>query len=140
MSESGGREPIDLGAQILEQLRNQGVDLRSVVCGEGEGMPVRVAVVAASVGETLDEMGQSKRDQVLMVRVDQETAEQLDAWVETEAVKSRSEAAALFIREGLQVRSTELAKLREAIEEVDGARQRLRERVQEVLGTDAAGE
>ena len=51
--------------------------------------------MATNVRESLDEMGKSKRDQVVMVRVDEETARQLDAWVGTGAVKSRSGAAAL---------------------------------------------
>lgn len=125
-----------IGAQILEQLRSQGIDLESLTCADGEGPAVRVACVAANVSHSLDAMGQSKRDQVVMVRVDERTATQLDSWVETGAVKSRSEAAALFIREGLHVRSPELAKLQDAIDDVDEARKRLRERVHEVLGRD----
>ena len=59
----------------------------------------------------------------------------LDAWVETGAVKSRSEAAALFIREGLGVRESELADLKEALEGVNEAKERLRSRASRVLGT-----
>jgi len=120
---------------VLEQLRRQGVDLASLACGDDAEIPLRVVCVAASVGHSLDELGQSPRDQVVMVRVDTDTASKLDAWVETGAVRSRSEAAALFIREGLQVRSSELAALKDAIDEVEEARHRLRARVQEVLGT-----
>jgi len=56
--------------------------------------------------------------------------------VETGAVKSRSEAAALFIKEGLRVRATELSELGESLREVEEARDRLRKRVREVLGED----
>jgi Arc/MetJ-type ribon-helix-helix transcriptional regulator len=124
-----------LGKQILEQLRSQGVDLTALACGDDAAVPARVVCVAANVGHMLDQMGRSTRDQVVMVRVDADTAEKLDAWVETGAVKSRSEAAALFIREGLQVRRQELDELQDAIDDVEKARERLRERVQEVLGT-----
>jgi hypothetical protein len=122
-------------AQILEQLRGQGVDLSALACCDDSGTPVRVVCVAANVGHTLDVMGQSARDQVVMVRVDADTANRLDAWVETGAVKSRSEAAALFIREGLQVRASELSRLQDAIDDVEAARGRLKARVKEVLGT-----
>lgn len=124
-----------LGEQILEQLRSQGVDLAALACGDDTAAPARIVCIASNVGHILDEMGQSTRDQVVMVRVDAETAQKLDAWVETGAVKSRSEAAALFIREGLHVRGRELDELQDAIDDVEKARERLKERVQEVLGT-----
>jgi Arc/MetJ-type ribon-helix-helix transcriptional regulator len=138
MTDGKGEKRRDLGAFIVEQLEAQGVDLTELGCCDGEGSPIRVACVAANVGQLLDELGRSKRDQVVMVRVDQETARQLDAWVETGAVRSRSEAAALFMREGLEVRAPELDQLKDAISEVGRARERLRERVQEVLGTDVS--
>ena len=136
MSGSDEQAKKGIADTILEQLRSQGVDLTSLACGDDCEKPVRVVCVAASVGDSLDEMGQSARDQVVMVRVDADTAGKLDAWVQTSAVKSRSEAAALFIREGLKVRSSELAALKDAIDEVEEARHRLRQRVQEVLGTE----
>jgi len=133
--EVGG--PGSLEERILEQLRSQGVDLAELsCCGEQASTPVRVVCVAANVGDALGEMGKSPRDQVVMVRVDGDTATKLDAWVETGAVKSRSEAAALFIREGLQVRAKELSELQDAIDEVDAARERLKKRVRDVLGVE----
>ena len=63
-------------------------------------------------------MGESPRDHTVMVRVDEKTSKQLDSWVEIGAVKSRSEAAALFIREGLQMRADELAELEEALQKL----------------------
>ncbi len=85
----------------------------------------------------MEEMGRSPRDQVVMVRVDSETSEALDAWVETGAVKSRSEAAALFIREGLKVRADELERLRGALTDVEKARERLRKEARKVFGEDS---
>jgi len=72
-----------------------------------------------------------------MVRVDSETSEDLDAWVETGAVKSRSEAAALFIREGLRVRADELERLKGALDDVEAARERLRQQARHVFGEEA---
>ena len=95
---------------------------------------VKVVCVTPGLKESVDEMGKSPRDQVVMVRVDSETSEALDAWVETGAVKSRSEAAALFIREGLQVRADELERLKGALDEVEAAKERLRQQARHVFG------
>ena len=90
--------------------------------------------MAPCLQDSVREMGGSARDQVVMVRVDRETAGRLDAWVATGAVKSRSEAAALFIREGLKVRASELEQLQDAIRGVADAKERLLARAKEVLG------
>jgi Arc/MetJ-type ribon-helix-helix transcriptional regulator len=71
-----------------------------------------------------------------MVRVDAQTARTLDAWVETGAVKSRSEAAALFIREGLKVRVSELDRLKDALSGVEEAKDRLRREARDVFNLD----
>ena len=98
---------------------------------------VKVVCVAPGLKDSVDEMGKSPRDQVVMVRVDTETSEALDAWVETGAVKSRSEAAALFIREGLTVRADELERLKGALDDVEAARERLRQQARHVFGDEA---
>ena len=97
---------------------------------------VKVVCVAPDLQESVQEMGESSRDQVVMVRVDAETIQKLDAWVETGAVKSRSEAAALFIREGLKVRASELSSLEEALKEVEEARERLKREAKKVFGRE----
>ena len=89
---------------------------------------------------SLQEMERERRDNVVMVRVDDTTQQKLDAWIEAGAVKSRSEAAALFIREGLKVRAQELEELKDALEDVEAARDRLREKAKTVLRDDADGE
>ena len=98
---------------------------------------VKVVCVTPGLKDSVDEMGKSPRDQVVMVRVDTKTSEALDAWVETGAVKSRSEAAALFIREGLSVRADELERLKGALDDVEAARERLREQARHVFGEEA---
>lgn len=86
---------------------------------------MKVVCVASDLNETLTEIGGERRDQVVMVRLDKETTRTLERWVEAGAVKSRSEAAMVFIREGLKVRSKELEKLKEAIDRVESARNSL---------------
>jgi hypothetical protein len=126
--------PGDLWTVIREQLDACGVDLDSLsLCGP-DAAAMKVVCVPEDLRSCLDELGQSARDQVLMVRVDRETLEELDAWVETDAVRSRSEAAALFIREGLEVRSSELGELKEALDDVAKAKDRLRDAASKVLG------
>jgi hypothetical protein len=49
-------------------------------------------------------------------------------------VKSRSEAAALFIREWLAVRKDEIDQLQEALRDVEAARERLRKKAGEIFG------
>lgn len=86
--------------------------------------------------ESLKDMAGAPRDQVVMVRLDQESTRALDDWVKVGAVKSRSEAAALFIREGLRVRAGELDQLRESLDEVHEAQERLRRKAAEIFGGD----
>ena len=119
----------DLAA--LEDLENLDIDI-DVDFGGKRG--IKVVCVAPDLKASADEMNETPRDQVVMVRVDGETRDALDAWVKTGAVKSRSEAAALFIREGLSVRADELERLREALREVEEAQDRLRDKAREVFG------
>lgn len=119
---------------VGEQLRKAGIEIDLPEEGRDGPGRVRVAFVSPDLKDAVDEMGQAVRDQVVMVRVDEGTLQKLDAWVAIGAVKSRSEAAALFIREGLKVRHPELAKLQEALDEVEVAKERLRQQAREVLG------
>ncbi len=115
----------ELGIKIDEELEAGLRDLKS---------GARVVCVASGLGDSVREMGSSPRAHTVMVRVDDLTKRRLDAWVETGAVKSRSEAAALFIREGLQVRMSELNELEEALTKVDEAKRKLREKAKTVFG------
>ena len=121
---------------VRDQLKRAGIEIEmpDLASEEAEERRVRVVLVSPDLKDAVDEMGQSVRDQVVMVRVDEETLAKLDAWVAIDAVKSRSEAAALFIREGLKVRQPELSKLEQALAEVEAAKERLRKQAREVLG------
>ena len=102
--------------------------------GDGDLANCTVMCLAGDMKTTVAEMGRISRDQVVMVRIDEDTKSDLDDWVETGAVRSRSEAAALFIREGIKFRSRELDQLREALEDVGQAKQRLEEQARQVIG------
>jgi len=118
---------IEIGDEIEESLRDIKGDWK-------------VIGITPNLGESVREMGESPRDHTVMVRVDEDTSKRLDAWVEIGAVRSRSEAAALFIREGLQVRADELAELEEALQKVEKAKQSLRDKAKTVFGEESSDE
>ena len=124
----------DVWTQVSKALEKHGIDFRIGLGGDGDLADCTVMCLAGDMKSTVAEMGRTARDQVVMVRIDEDTKKNLDDWVETGAVKSRSEAAALFMREGIKVRSGELEQLREALDEVGKARQRLEERARQVIG------
>ena len=121
-----------LGVNLEKSLSSLGVDLDEL--GESLSGSIKVVCVTPDLGDSVREMGENPRDHTVMVRVDEDTQRKLDAWVETGAVKSRSEAAALFIREGLHVRSEELSELEDALASVDRAKQRLHAKAKTVFG------
>ena len=130
-------------SQVQSALNEAGIEVDccsdvSVSAGPEGGPRVKIVCVSPGLKSSVDEMSKTTRDQVVMVRVDEETSRALDAWVETGSVKSRSEAAALFIREGLKVRTKELDQLEEALAEVEAARERLRKRAGEVFGDQSS--
>ncbi len=119
---------------IRDELLKKGIDLDAVGCGDIDDATVKVVCLASDLSQSIQEMGQSTRDQVVMVRIDEETCTAIDAWIEAGAIKSRSEGAALFIREGLKVRASELEKLKGALKDVQSAKERLRKKAKEVFG------
>jgi len=124
----------DVWAQISRALEEHGIDFRIGVGGDGDLADCTVMCLAGDMRTTVAEMGRMPRDQVVMVRIDEDTKNALDDWVETGAVRSRSEAAALFMREGIKVRSGELEQLREALDDVSQAKRRLEEQARQVIG------
>lgn len=125
-----------LWSMIRDRLRDRGIDIDAACCGGLDEARMKVVCVPPDLAESVQEMGQAPRGQTVMVRLDVDTVETLDAWVETGYVKSRSEAAALFIREGLKVRASELEQLKEALQQVREAKQRVREKAREVFGDE----
>lgn len=138
----------DLGSilgMVEEELGKVGLDIDLGTDASIKSWPkgdsrFKVVCVTPGLKDSVEEMGKSPRDQVVMVRVDSATSAALDAWVQIGAVKSRSEAAALFIREGLKVRSDELDSLKDALSEVEAAQERLRRQAREVFGEERQGD
>jgi len=123
-----------VGVDLEGRLQSVGVDLKDLEVEVSLAEGIQVLCVTPDLGERVREMGESPRDHTVMVRVDEDTRNKLDSWVETGGVRSRSEAAALFIREGLHVRADELAELEDALDRVEEARQGLREKAKSVFG------
>ncbi len=135
-----GRFKNSLMGKIIDTLDSLGVEIdEDVVAGLDDLEDnLKVVCVTPDLGESVREMGEFPRDRTVMVRVDKETYNRLDAWVEIGAVKSRSEAAALFIREGLKVRAAELAELEEALRRVEEAKKDLRDKAKTVFGESSS--
>ncbi len=120
---------------IRAALREKGIILDASCCVVNDGgATVKVVCIPSDLKESVECVTSGSRDQVVMVRVDIATSKALDAWVESGAVKSRSEAAAVFINEGLKLREAELAQLGEALDAVEAAKAKLRDRAKEVFG------
>lgn len=82
-----------------------------------------------NIGQTLGEALQG-RGNVVMVRVNDDTLEHLDMMVEAELCKSRSEAAALLISEGIKANQALFGRIREITDKIAGLRSQLRVAVQ----------
>ena len=139
------REERGLWSTIKEKLEEAGLDmelpdLSELDLSELDPADCKVICMPLGLSASLREMEREPRDNVIMVRVNDATKRSLDAWIETDAVKSRSEAAALFIREGLKVRAEELEELEEALREVEEAKDRLRKKARRVLREDEGAE
>lgn len=124
----------DVWRLVREKLKEEGIDLENLCCDKAAGSGVKVVCIAPGLDASFKEMEMFPRGQTVMVRTDEETSRTLDAWVETGHFKSRSEAAALFLREGLKLRASELEKLTDALREVKRAKDRLHEKAGEILG------
>jgi len=120
---------------VFEELRKHGIVLENLCCDDIEGARAKVICIEPDLGGSVREMGKTPRGETLMVRIDEETRKTLDAWVETGYFKSRSEAAALFMREGLKIRASELDKLKDALHQVAQAKNVLRDKASEIFGT-----
>ena len=98
---------------------------------------VRTAIVkgvdaAETIGENIRDTIQGmkgSRENVVMVRVDQESLDRLDDLVESGIMGSRSEAAAFLIAEGIKSRQGLFNRIGEKISEIRRAKEELRRMV-----------
>lgn len=112
-------------------LEDLGVDVEALLAG-GEG--ARVVVVQASMEDAVKALSSASRDQVVMTRINSETAQALDSWVDAGIAKSRSEAAALFLQEGLKIRASDLQELSSALRTLETAREAVRAKAKALIG------
>ncbi len=94
---------------------------------------VRGAEEAAAVAENLKETIKSKtigdrgaRNNVVMVRVDQDSLDKIDELVEAELVGSRSEAAAFLIGEGIKLQEPLFLSISAKVDEIRRVREELK--------------
>lgn len=130
------KEPRGLWATIQDKLKEAGLDVELPDLSDLDPANCKMICMPFGLSTSLREMEGEPRENVVMVRVNDDAKRSLDAWIETGAVKSRSEAAALFIREGLKVRAEELEGLEDALKEVELAKDRLRRKARTVLRDD----
>ena len=118
---------------IAAMIKAQGINLEELCDIGAEGAQFKVICLDPNLGESVQEMGLLPRDVTLMVRTDDKTSQALDAWKETGYFTSRSEAAALFLREGLKVRGSELEKLKDALQAVEKPKRILHSKARKIL-------
>ncbi len=82
-------------------------------CPEGEDSEKIKEKVLMRLGKELGD-----RSNVVMTRLNDDDLKQIDALVEVEAFKSRSEATAFFIKEGMQARRDVFQKIMPTVEKI----------------------
>lgn len=93
--------------------KKDGKAVMMACCPEGEDAEKIKENVLLEIGEKLE-----GRSNVVMTRLNDEDLTQIDALVEVEAFKSRSEAAAFFIKEGIQARKDLFLKVMPTVEKI----------------------
>lgn len=83
-----------------------------------------------SIGKAI-ESALSARDHVVMVRVNDESLKRLDALVQSGIFKSRSEAAAFLISEGINAQASLFERISERISEIERLQSELKSIVNE---------
>jgi Arc/MetJ-type ribon-helix-helix transcriptional regulator len=87
-----------------------------------------------SIGKAIDS-ALAARDHVVMVRVNDESLRKIEALAESGIFKSRSEAAAFLIAEGVKAQSELFKRIEEKIDQID----RLRSELKTIVDEKTAG-
>ena len=85
----------------------------AMCCPEGKEAEKIKEKVLLKLGEGLE-----GRSNVVMTRLNDDDLKQMDALVEVEVFKSRSEAAAFFIKEGIQARKDLFQKVMSTVDKI----------------------
>ena len=86
------------------------------------------AKMLSGIGKTIEEGFKvlGERGNVVMVRINDDSLRAIDALVEVGLFKTRSEAAAFLIHEGIKVRSDVFDRIHHTVDEINQLRQQLR--------------
>jgi len=101
-----------------------------IIIGEAKSAAGQAFSGAEALGGSLKQTLQgalAKRQNVVMVRLNEESLARLDDLVESAIVNSRSEAAAFLIGEGVQARSALFARISEKTDQIRKVKQELRD-------------
>ena len=96
-----------------EKVKKKEKVVMAMCCPAGEEAEKIGEKVLLKLGEGLE-----GRSNVVMTRLSDENVKQIDALVEVEAFKSRSEAAAFFIKEGIQARKDLFQKVMPTVDKI----------------------
>ncbi len=94
----------------------------AMCCPEGETAEEIKEKVLVKLGECME-----GRSNVVMTRLNDDDLKQIDALVEVEVFKSRSEAAAFFIKEGMQTRKDLFLKVMSTVDKIKALKEQARE-------------
>ncbi|HEY7545664.1 MAG TPA: hypothetical protein VID27_12310 [Blastocatellia bacterium] len=114
-TESKGAD-FDLGSTVKEMAQKTG----EVIKGATQ-----------SIGKAI-ESALSARDHVVMVRVNDDSLQKLDALVQSGIFKSRSEAAAFLISEGIKTQGPLFERIEEKIREIARLRSELKDSIKDI--------
>lgn len=98
-----------------------------------------VESIGESVRDAVDR-ALSRRDNVVMVRLNAESLRCLDDLVEAEIVSSRSEAVAFLVSEGIRAQSELFARIERKVEQLRRVKQELRDLLDETPPESTADE
>jgi Arc/MetJ-type ribon-helix-helix transcriptional regulator len=103
-------------------------DLAASVKGVAQKTGEAINKATESIGKAI-ESALSARDHVVMVRVNDESLRGLDALIQSGIFKSRSEAAAFLISEGMKAQSPLFDRIKERISEIERLRSELKDMI-----------
>ena len=119
-----GEAQARVSTRLKEAAREEMGDVNNTmrdVLGKGKGVATSLG---GSIRESLNSV-RSARDSVVMVRVSKESLRKMDALVDCGLTKSRSEAAAFLIAEGISAKAEMYDKIAEQSEVIRNAREQL---------------